>query len=305
MLDLNCCIPGLPSRRIRGNGTAAQWLAAAELTLTLCEKAVEQGWILKDATPLNIVFDGPRPVMVDILSFERRDPLSPIWLAYGQFIRTFVLPLMMVRLLSWPLALSFFKRDGYEPAELYLALGWRQRLSPAALWPISLPAWLERRQGPEASAPKPRRMADPGAALHVLQRMLVNLRRQTRRAMPSRNDSKWSEYPDTLTHYTREQNDQKRGWIWQALEEFPAERVLDIGANTGEYSALAAKMGAKVTALERDAASAERLYGMSRAKDLSIQTVHADIARPTPRCRMGKCRIERPAFPAGGKNSRW
>ncbi len=30
------------------------WLAAAELTLDLCSDLVQQGWLLKDATPLNV-----------------------------------------------------------------------------------------------------------------------------------------------------------------------------------------------------------------------------------------------------------
>jgi SAM-dependent methyltransferase len=59
-------------------------------------------------------------------------------------------------------------------------------------------------------------------------------------------------------------------------------RVLDIGANTGEFSALAAGMGAEVVALERDMASADRLHRMAQKRRLAIQTIHADIARPTP-----------------------
>src|SRR5665213_3518505 len=89
--------------------TPSQWLAAAELTLDLCEQALAAGWILKDATPLNILFRDSRPIFVDILSFERRDPRSSIWLPYGQYVRTFLLPLLMSRLLGWPLSLSLFK----------------------------------------------------------------------------------------------------------------------------------------------------------------------------------------------------
>ena len=56
--------------------SAGQWVAAAELTLELCTQLLHQGWILKDATPLNILFEGPRPIFVDVLSIERRDPAS-------------------------------------------------------------------------------------------------------------------------------------------------------------------------------------------------------------------------------------
>src|ERR1700761_8275593 len=63
----------------------AQWLAAAELTLSLCTDLIHHGWLLKDATPLNILFQGIKPVFVDVLSIQRLDPHQPIWLAYAQF----------------------------------------------------------------------------------------------------------------------------------------------------------------------------------------------------------------------------
>jgi hypothetical protein len=262
--------------------TPSQWLMAAELTLALCEEALSEGWMLKDATPLNILFVGSKPVFVDILSFERRDPTSSIWLAYGQYMRTFLLPLAMNRLLSWPLALTLFKRDGYEPVELYAAMSWRQRLSRAAFWPITLPAWLEKRNRSESPAAHVSpRAKDPDLAMHILRRTLANLRRGTRLAMPKSAASNWAEYKSTLTHYTPEQSAQKHVWMQQVLEELQPCQVLDIGANTGEYSALAAA-SAQVIALERDAASAERLFRMSRARNLNIQTIHADLARPTP-----------------------
>src|SRR5579862_7761434 len=53
--------------------------AAASLTLDLAESALEEGFGLKDATPYNVLFRGPRPVFVDLLSFERRQPLDATW----------------------------------------------------------------------------------------------------------------------------------------------------------------------------------------------------------------------------------
>ena len=100
--------------------------------------------------------------------------------------------------------------------------------------------------------------------------------------MPKGHSSDWSDYQGTLTHYTAEQSRQKFEWVRQALEFSQPARVLDIGANTGEFSALAAEMGAEVVALERDMASADRIFHMARQRSLPIQTIHADIARPTP-----------------------
>ncbi len=263
--------------------TPSQWLAAGELTLNLCDEALAAGWILKDATPLNILFTGTRPVFVDILSFERRDPKSSIWLAYGQYVRTFLLPLLMNRMLSWPLALSLFKRDGYEPTDCYAALNWSQRLSREAFWPITLPTLLDRRKHSDAPAKKsvPRKY-DPEVATDVLKRTLAKLRQRTRRALPASAASDWSEYQGNLTHYTPEESLQKLNWVRRAIDTSRPARVLDIGANTGEFSALAAEMGAEVTALERDMASADRLFRMARQSNLKIQIVHADLARPTP-----------------------
>ena len=267
--------------------TPSQWLAAAELTLNLCDEALAAGWILKDATPLNVLFTGTRPIFVDILSFERRDPRSSIWLAHAQYVRTFLLPLLMNRILGWPLSLSLFKRDGYEPADCYAALGWGRRLSRAALMPITLPALLDRRKHADAPSMKPpTRIQDPEVSTDVLKRTLNVLRHRTRRAMPEIASSEWSDYQGTLTHYTPGQSRQKLGWVRRAIESSrPASvpwRVLDIGANTGEFSALAAEMGAEVVAIERDESAADRLFRMARQRNLSIQTIHADIARPTP-----------------------
>lgn len=279
--------PRIPVPTYPWEWTPSQWIAAADLTLNLCQEALREGWILKDATPLNILFMGQRPVLVDVLSFDEHDPATSIWLPYGQYIRTFLLPLLMNRLLHWPLALSLFRRDGYEPAELFAVLDWRQRFSRNAFWPITLPAWLER-SGSSKSKPAARppealqRGGDPDLALHILESTLNKLRRQTHRAAPDLKRSDWSEYPAQLSHYTAEQSGNKRAWVREAIENLCPARTLDIGANTGEYSVLVAETGAEVIALERDVASADKIFRISQSRKLPIQTIHADLARPTP-----------------------
>jgi SAM-dependent methyltransferase len=262
--------------------TASQWLAAAELTLRLCDEALDDGWILKDATPLNVLFEGARPVLVDVLSFDRRDPGSSLWLAYGQYVRTFLLPLLMKKMLHWPLELTSFKRDGYEPTELYAALSWGQRMSPAALLPITVPTLLDRRKDSQTSAPAKKVARDPELTLHTLKRTVAGLRKRTQAAMPKSASSEWAEYTSRLSHYSAAESEQKRAWIRGVFGEVRPSTVLDVGANTGEFSAMAAECGAEVVALERDADAAERIVQMSTAKGLSIQTIHADLARPTP-----------------------
>jgi 2-polyprenyl-3-methyl-5-hydroxy-6-metoxy-1,4-benzoquinol methylase len=279
--------PKIPVPTYPWEWTPSQWLAAAELTLSLCEEALNEGWVLKDATPLNILFVGSRPVLVDVLSFERWDPApqdypSHIWLAYGQYLRTFLLPLLMNRMLSWPLELSLFKRDGYEPIDLYKALGWGQRLSSSAFWPVTLPSWLDKGDTAKAG-PKPKPVhKSPELASHLLKKTLADLRKRTKRAMPAHEGSEWDNYTTTLTHYSAQESAQKMEWVRSVLEDLKPATVLDIGANTGVFSALAANSGASVVALERDASAAESLYRMSRKSQLPIQLIHSDLSRPTP-----------------------
>jgi SAM-dependent methyltransferase len=262
--------------------TASQWVSAADLTLRLCDEGLDGGWILKDATPLNVLFDGAKPVLVDVLSFERRDPRSSLWLAYGQYVRTFLLPLLMKKMLRWPLELTSFKRDGYEPTELYAAMGWLKRLSPAALMPVTIPALLDRRKNAQTAVLKTQPARDPELTLHTLKRTLAGLRKRTEAAMPWSASSEWAEYTRSQSHYTATESEQKRAWVRGVLDELRPETVLDVGANTGEFSTMAAEMGAEVVALERDVDAAERIAQMSTAKGLNIQTIHADLARPTP-----------------------
>jgi hypothetical protein len=263
--------------------SAAQWLAAAELTLNLCDEALSEGWILKDATPLNILFVGPRPILVDVLSFERLAPDTSTWLAYGQYMRTFLLPLLVNKLLHWPLELSMFKRDGYEPIDLYNALNFTQRFSPAALWPITLPALLEKRKGSGDAPVKVRPGSkDKDLNLHILKRTINGLRKSTRKAMPADHDTEWSNYTGNLSHYTAEQSQAKFNWVKGVLAEYHPATVLDIGANTGEFSKLASDNGAEVVALERDAQSANKVFNTSRSAKLNVQMIHADLSRPTP-----------------------
>src|SRR5215469_4143865 len=210
--------------------TDSQWMSAAELTLRLCDEALDDGWILKDATPLNVLFSGARPVLVDVLSFERRDPGSSLWLAYGQYVRTFLLPLLMKRMLQWPLELKSFKRDGYEPAELYAGMSWTKRLSPAALWPVTLPALLDRRKNAQVNLRKSRPARDAELTLHTLKRTVAGLRKRTRAALPKGASSEWAEYTSSQSHYSAEEGEQKRAWIRGVLEQLGPATVLDVGA---------------------------------------------------------------------------
>lgn len=260
----------------------SMWAAAAKLTLTLGYELVEQGWQLKDATPLNILFRGGRPVLVDVGSVERRDTKQTVWLAYGQFVRTFLLPMLAHTRLGWPLAATMTRRDGFEPEEIYAALGWRGRLRQPALSAVTLPALLAKKVKSSGAA-SARPMADPEVSRHVALRALKGLESQIKRVTPPQRVSTWSDYAATATHYSDQDHERKRQFVRESLGSNPG-RVLDVGCNTGVYSMLAAEAGADVVAIDTDAQAVDRLWLRTHADaaGTKILPLHVDLAFPTP-----------------------
>jgi SAM-dependent methyltransferase len=262
--------------------TPAQWRAAAELTLGIAGKAIAAGWTLKDATPLNVLFLAARPVFVDVLSFEKRDPHSTVWLAYGQFVRTFLLPLVAARYLGWPLQATLFWRDGYEPATLYRALPAWRRLSPALLDVVTMAALFEGKSGKAGKSQLKASAADPELATHILLKRLKRLGRQIRAMAGVAAKSEWSRYEKSAGHYRSADVDRKRQFVTGVLERCRPARVLDVGANTGTYSLLAAEAGAEVVSLDNDPAALESLWRAALEQRKPVTALVSNIARPTP-----------------------
>ncbi|MCM0083729.1 class I SAM-dependent methyltransferase [Geomonas sp. Red32] len=257
--------------------------AAALLTLEMAERGLARGVGLKDATPYNVLFKGSRPVFVDVLSFEKRDPLDPVWLAQGQFMRTFLLPLLAASHLGLPLSTLFLvRRDGMEPEQLYRMLGPLDRIRPRFLSPVSLPVWLSGRAEREAaSVYRPRRSKSGEQAEFVLRTQLKGLRRQVERSWRPPARSTWSDY-ETSCSYEKDAFDQKSSFVEEFLRRTRPGRVLDVGCNSGHFSRLAAEAGSEVVALDQDPVVVEALYRKSAERGMNILPLVVDVARPTP-----------------------
>ena len=259
---------------------AQQWIDAAVLTLDLCDKLLGHGLILKDATPLNVLFDGPRPIWVDVLSIEVRETAKPIWTAYGQFVRTFVLPLMAHKYLGWPLETSSSRRDGYEPDALYPHLPLTKKWFGPARNLITLPVIADR-MGRKTKALPNIRFSDE-ACVTILRSRLHGLKKTVLSLADPQQTSHWSAYTTHRDHYATEDHQQKVDFVKRTLETTQPRTVLDIGANTGEFSRMAANTGAQVVAVDTDSASTAIDYREANSNRLPILPLRADFARPTP-----------------------
>ena len=258
--------------------------AAGLLTLELAQRALAGGFCLKDATPYNVLFRGSEPVFVDVLSFESRVEGDAVWRPYAQFIRTFALPLLCHQ--KWgsaPADIFLNRRDGLEPHEVYRLCTPLQRLRPPFLFLVSVPTWLAPRAGRSRNSLfEPRPMANPNKAAYVLGSLLNRLRRTLESLEPrSATGSKWSVYMDTHT-YSAEAFAAKEQFVQSLLRDFRPARLLDLGANTGHFSKLAAQAGAEVVAVDSDSNCVSRIWSMARQAHSNILPLVVNLGRPSP-----------------------
>jgi SAM-dependent methyltransferase len=259
--------------------------AAGELTLDLAAGLLPEGFGLKDATPYNVLFRGASPVFVDVLSIERREPRDPIWLAYAQFTRTFLLPLLVNKEFRVPLDRTLLsRRDGLEAEEVYSLCGPLQKLLPHFLTLVTVPSWLGARyKAADQSIYRPRLVNSAEQASFILGSLLKRLKRLLSKVAPTgKRTSPWTRYMSSDLDYSPEHFAGKEAFIENALDELKPRNVLDIGCNTGHFSAIAARRGACVVALDSDPDVVGEAWRMARRENLDILPLVVNIARPSP-----------------------
>jgi 2-polyprenyl-3-methyl-5-hydroxy-6-metoxy-1,4-benzoquinol methylase len=259
--------------------------AAGELTLELAESLLTEGLGLKDATPYNVLFRGPKPVHVDLLSFEQREAADPTWLPFAQFSRTVLLPLLANKHFGIKLNQALgSQRDGLEPEQVFrLCRPW-QKLRPPFLTMAALPTWLTpRRNTEDGKLYQKRRLANPEKARFILERIFKRLRRELAQVAPSgKQQSAWSHYMCSESTAAEGYLAAKEHFVAAALAQLAPRQVLDVGCNTGHFSALAAQRGARVIAIDADPAVVGRVWHRAAAENLNILPLVVDLCRPSP-----------------------
>jgi SAM-dependent methyltransferase len=249
--------PKLPVVILPCEWTSSQLLAAGKLTLELQSYAVNEGWDLKDASAWNVVFDGLRPVFVDLLSFV---PLrAKFWPAAGQFARHFILPLLLDRE-GGVEARQCFKlwRDGVPSAAARSLLGTRRFLT--RYWPLVV----------GESARNTKSLAQIVIASPADLKKIRNFRSNLQTSLSwmlngvdphkRKKISIWANYEDNRSHYSNEALGFKRQVIASWLDEIEPHWVLDVGCNAGELSELAVHTGAKVVCWDSDQQALQKIY---------------------------------------------
>lgn len=259
----------------------AMLYAAGLLTLDIQRKALAHGYWLKDAAPSNVLFRHTQPMFVDYLSFQPCAPEEYLWIAEAQFVRNFVLPLLLhAETGEAPHATFFTRRDGFQPEEVYARLGWLARLKPTTLRFVSAPTWLSGRA--DATTVQPvRTPMDSEKAAFLRGALHSSLRKAFMKLAPVASRSNWSAYMSEH-NYDDRAFAEKEHFVAAALEELKPRKVLDVGCNTGHFSQLANERGSEVVALDYDVASVDRVFMRAQQTGARILPLVVNLARPSP-----------------------
>jgi len=254
--------------------------AAAIRSLEILQAALEEGFILKDATPYNIQFIGPRPLLIDVGSFERYQGGMP-WIGYSQFCRTFLNPLLLQSFTGVPFQMWMRSSlEGIEPTHLSSLLSLRHKLRKSVFIDVVLQAWLSRRFASRGGkAPSLRERPIPKAVItslvNRLKKSVTGLKRRGKAHSP------WLTYEEQC-HYEPEALQEKDRFVEAALARAKPEVVWDLGCNVGRYSIMAARHAGYVVAMDSDEAAVGALYERIRDQHTNVLPLTVDFMNPSP-----------------------
>ena len=253
--------------------------AAALLYLDVLLIALDSGYILKDASPYNVQFRGPRPLLIDVSSFAEHQPGQP-WAGYNQFCRLFLNPLLLqsltgVRFQSWLRG----SLEGIEPADLSRLLSWRDKLRPRILSHVVLQAWLERKFG--RSRELSQDTVQPRISIKGLRALVSGLKNTIAGLKYRGGSSAWLGY-ELNSPYDAEDQTAREAFVKRALQRNNPTNVWDLGCNTGRYSLLAAEYARNVVAFDRDPDTLDLLYRRAAFGSPNVLPLVMDLLDPSP-----------------------
>jgi cyclopropane fatty-acyl-phospholipid synthase-like methyltransferase len=259
---------------------------AALLTMQLSMELLPNQMYLQDAHPWNLFFEGTSPVFIDFTSIVPCDEQT-LWPAYQQFCRFFL----------FPLYLFSCKRGALCRPMLYNSLNGVSVHDFEQLAPITFklahPLLYLTHILPEKLAEATRHSDKLHANItnssrHSFSKGSSQQKRRAQLFKSLMNEIETLRYDLPATRWTSYYSDEakslaaKQEIVGALLNRLSPSTVLDIGANTGEFSMLAARSGASVIAFEHDESCVEHLARAADQQGLKILPLVMDFTHPTP-----------------------
>ncbi|MEH1016774.1 methyltransferase [Micromonospora sp. CPCC 206060] len=256
---------------------------AALLHLEILTEAVPAGFTTKDGSAWNLQFRGAEPVFIDVGSFEPAREGEP-WAGYRQFCQTLLYPLLLqahlgVDFQPWLRA----RVDGIEPHQMRRLFRGVRRWRSGVLTHVHLHDSLANRHATTTGREVRGQLRHAGFSREVVLATIRSLTRLVRRLDWQPPATGWSDYQSTCGYSTADRIGKERFVDAAVADAGRSALVLDLGANDGTYSRIAARHAGYVVAVEHDAAVVDRLYRRLRGEgERRILPLVMDLADPTP-----------------------
>jgi ribosomal protein L11 methylase PrmA len=239
----------------------SQLKAAAMLTLRIQHEAVSHGFILKDASAYNVQFVDSKPIFIDTLSFEVYVPGSP-WVAYKQFCQHFLAPLALMAFTDIELSkLMISHIDGVPLPLASKLLPLRTRLNYSLATHIHLHSRMQQQHGNAAVKDAAKQVKSANLSEQGLRALMESLASTVNKLTWKMPQTEWGDYYAN-TNYSGRAGDEKRALVDRLLAGIPdrLKIIQDFGANTGEFSRIAAKHCDLVVSQDIDPVAVELNY---------------------------------------------
>lgn len=257
--------------------------AAALFHLDLHLTLMASGVTLSDASAYNVQFNGVRPIFIDHLSIRPYRP-GEFWSGHRQFCEQFLNPLLLRALFGLPHNAWYRGAlEGIPVAEVAGLLSLKHKLS----WRILAHVVLQDRfQKAAARSDRPaRRMRGRSLRPEAFTGLLRQLRKWIAGLRPAdRGPTTWSGYAGANT-YAAGGEAAKKEFIAAATAYACPRRAIDLGCNTGVYSAIALSAGARsVVGYDFDHQALDRAYLAAVASPAmtAFLPLHLDAGNPSP-----------------------
>lgn len=233
--------------------------------LNLQEMLLNNGYMLKDGHPWNVLFEKGKPVFVDFGSISKIDNRSIEWFI-KEFRMRFVFPLYL-RSAEQHLLARYLLMDPthfLEETTIFKSMLHKNNLLKLARL-VSLNNSINKQKE------------------HKTSNWIGILKKQLSTTEIGKQKTEWSNYTGIWEeNYTPDENWRaKNQSVRKILDEIRPKTVLDIGANKGWFSGLAESLGSKVVALDIDEPSIGQLYEHVKQNKLNILPLLVDICDPT------------------------
>lgn len=254
-----------------------QYKEAALLTLKLHKFALENGFILKDASAYNVAFHNAKAIFIDTLSFDFYKEGEP-WRAYKQFLTHFLAPLLLAKYHgSDQLKLMSNYIDGVPLPIVASILPKRTKLNPFLYANVHLPAKLEIKHSESSHEDIKQGKLPKSSQFKIIESLYAFIKN-----LKLKESSEWKDYY-TKVNYSNEAFTQKEKLLSEWVDSLKPQKIIDVGGNDGTFvRSLDIKLQQAIVCDIDNNAVDSNFAQMKKQKEKALLPMVLDVLNPSP-----------------------